>query len=61
MNLGLFDVLADWELRDHISDFMHQIANNGLIHKFSFPVNDRYFRVKSLNWIFFQFLLLVPL
>lgn len=37
MNLGLFDVLATWELRDHISDFMHQMATNWLIHKFSFP------------------------
>lgn len=37
MSLGVFDVFTVWELRDHISDFMHQIANNWLIPKFSFP------------------------
>lgn len=36
MILGLPNIPAAWEHRDHISDHMQQIVNNWLINKFSF-------------------------
>lgn len=36
MSLGLSNVPAAWEHRDHISDHMHHVVNNWLINEFSF-------------------------
>lgn len=41
MILGLSNIPAAWEHRDHNSDHIHQIVNNWLINKFSFTTTKQ--------------------